>query len=185
MDFLKQLKLDDLLNQKVKYLSGGQKQRVAIARELMKNPQVIFCDEPTSALDVKSAKIIMDILRTLSKTKTVIIVTHDTSFINEKDLVFELDKGELISTSENQSIKISTYKEPAKPFLTFKNAFHTAFINIKNKPERFCISVFSIIISSVLLLTTFSGAIENEGNKQFEDLFNTYRSEERRVGKEG
>lgn len=94
---LRQLNIEDLAGQKVKYLSGGRKQRVAIARELMKQPQVLFCDEPTSALDAKAAKATMDILRTLSKQRTVIVVTHDTALITSKDTVFEMDKGELVS----------------------------------------------------------------------------------------
>ncbi|WP_313894644.1 ABC transporter ATP-binding protein [Psychrobacillus sp.] len=98
---LKELRIYDIAGQKVKSLSGGQKQRVAIARELMKNPQVIIADEPTSALDEKSSKITMDILREISKKRTVIIVTHDTSLIRDKDNVFELDKGELISGTGN------------------------------------------------------------------------------------
>ena len=83
---LKELEIFNLAQQKVKYLSGGQKQRVAIARELMKNPQVIIADEPTSALDEKTSKITMDILKTISKNRTVIIVTHDTSLIGHKEM---------------------------------------------------------------------------------------------------
>lgn len=95
---LADLKINGLAKQKAGKLSGGQKQRVAIARELLKDPLVIIADEPTSALDEESSKIIMNILREISKKKTVIIVTHNGELINQKDKVHEIDKGELIST---------------------------------------------------------------------------------------
>lgn len=171
---LKQMKLEAIKNQKVRYLSGGQKQRVAIARELMKNPQVIFCDEPTSALDAKSAKIIMDILHDLAKKKTVIVVTHDTSMIHENDIVFELDKGELISGSGNQSERREVYKESGRPQFSLKNAFKIARTNLKNKPGRFCISVLSLVIAGTLLLTTLGGDIEKSGQSEFDKLVETY-----------
>lgn len=98
MKVLADLKISGLAKQKAGKLSGGQKQRVAIARELLKDPMVIIADEPTSALDEESSKIIMDILREISKKKTVIIVTHNGELINQKDKVHEIDKGELIST---------------------------------------------------------------------------------------
>lgn len=171
---LKQMKLEDKRNQKVKYLSGGQKQRVAIARELMKNPQIIFCDEPTSALDAKSAKIIMDILRILSKSRTVIVVTHDASLIGEKDTVIELDKGELISTADKRIGKNPVWKTPKTSCLSFKNAFHIAFTKLKNKPGRFLIHMLSLMIAGTLLLTTFSGAIGKSGQGEFDQLVETY-----------
>lgn len=171
---LKQMKLEDVGEQKVRFLSGGQKQRVAIARELMKNPKVIFCDEPTSALDTKSAKIIMDILRVLSKRRTVIVVTHDTSLITDKDNVFELDKGELISAPENSQKNKALWKGINKSSLSLKNAFHIAFNNSRNKPGRFCISVISLVIAGILLLTTFSGAIGESGQAEFNKLVETY-----------
>lgn len=75
---LRELRIEELADQKVRKLSGGQKQRVAIARELVKSPNVILADEPTSALDEKSAKVIIDLLRTIAKKRTVIVVTHDS-----------------------------------------------------------------------------------------------------------
>lgn len=174
LNILKQMKLEDMQNQKVKYLSGGQKQRVTIAREMMKNPKVIFCDEPTSALDAKSAKIIIDILRVLAKSRTVIVVTHDTSLINEKDSVFELDKGELISSPEKQVDNKAVYKQAAMPKLNIGNAFQIALHNIKNNFGRFAVSAISLVIAGTLLLTTFSGAIGESSQSEFDSLVETY-----------
>lgn len=171
---LKQMKLEDVSEQKVRFLSGGQKQRVAIARELIKNPQVIFCDEPTSALDAKSAKIIIDILRVLAKHKTVIVVTHDTSLITSTDNVYEFDKGELISAPAKQDGRKQVWKSLKLPFLSMKNAFKIAVSNTKNKPVRFCISALSLMIAGTLLLTTFSGAIGESGQAEFDKLVETY-----------
>ena len=61
-------------------LSGGQQQRVAIARAIVNDQKIILCDEPTGALDDFTAKSILELLKELSKTKTVIIVTHDEQF---------------------------------------------------------------------------------------------------------
>lgn len=147
---LRQLKIEDLANKKVKHLSGGQKQRVAIARELMKNPQVIFCDEPTSALDAKSAKTTMDILRSLSKNRTIIVVTHDTSLITGKDTVFELDKGELVSVSIQQKERASVWKDFNFPAISISGAFKIAMMNSKNRVGRFAVSVLTLLVASTL-----------------------------------
>lgn len=171
---LRQLNLEDLAGQKVKYLSGGQKQRVAIARELMKNPQVLFCDEPTSALDAKAAKATMDILRTLSKQRTVIVVTHDTSLITSKDTVFELDKGELISAPPQEKERKANWKSVARPKLSLPGALRIAGMNLKNRVGRFAVSVLTLLVAATLLLTTVSGAIGSSGDREFEKLLQTY-----------
>ncbi|MBM6694151.1 ATP-binding cassette domain-containing protein [Pseudoflavonifractor capillosus] len=171
---LRQLNLEDLAGQKVKYLSGGQKQRVAIARELMKQPQVLFCDEPTSALDAKAAKATMDILRTLSKQRTVIVVTHDTSLITSKDTVFELDKGELISAPPQEKERKANWKSVARPKLSLPGALRIAGMNLKNRAGRFAVSVLTLLVASTLLLATVSGAIGSSGDREFDKLLQTY-----------
>ena len=58
-------------------LSGGQKQRVALLRALVKKPYLILADEPTGNLDTYNSDIIFKLLKEISKTKLVIVVTHD------------------------------------------------------------------------------------------------------------
>ncbi|WP_312470687.1 ABC transporter ATP-binding protein [Neobacillus sp.] len=174
VNILKELKIFDIAEQKVKYLSGGQKQRIAIARELMKNPQVIIADEPTSALDKKTAKITMDILRDISKSRTVIVVTHDTSLITSKDNIFELDKGELISKSEIVSFKSSELKIQNSHSLSIKNAFILTKSNIKSKFGRFVIATLALMVAGILLLTTVNGTVENSSQGEFDKLIDTY-----------
>ena len=79
-DILEQVDLVDFAKRKPNELSGGQKQRVAIARALVKDPQIIMADEPTGALDSATGKQIFDTLKELSKTKLVLIVSHDRDF---------------------------------------------------------------------------------------------------------
>lgn len=79
-------------------LSGGQKQRVAIARALVKNPKIIMADEPTGALDSVTGKQVLDTLKTLSKDKLVIVVSHDRDFATSyADRIIELADGSVIS----------------------------------------------------------------------------------------
>ena len=91
----------DLLNfakRKPNELSGGQKQRVAIARALVKDPQIIMADEPTGALDSGTGKQIFDTLKELSKTKLVIVVSHDRDFAERYgDRIIEMKDGKIDS----------------------------------------------------------------------------------------
>ncbi len=174
---IKRLKIDQLINQKVKLLSGGQKQRVAIAKELLKNPSVIIADEPTGALDNESTKIIMDLLYELAKDKMVIIVTHNESLVDKKYNVIELDKGEIISTNNNITIKDKKIvNKDIKSNLSLNNAFNIAKINCKNKLGRFSISVVTIILTAVFLLISMSGTISDANEVIFDDLIDTYGS---------
>lgn len=79
-------------------LSGGQKQRIAIARALVKNPEIIMADEPTGALDSSTGKQVFDTLKKLSENKLVIVVSHDRDFAEQYgDRIVELKDGKIIS----------------------------------------------------------------------------------------
>ena len=77
-------------------LSGGQRQRIGIARALYHNPQVIL-DEATSALDNKTEKAVMDAINNLGKEITIILIAHRLNTIKNCDIVFKIEKGEILN----------------------------------------------------------------------------------------
>jgi HlyD family secretion protein len=76
-------------------LSGGERQRVAIARALYRDSAVLFMDEATSALDGLTEQEIVDLLRGLRGTRTVVFVAHRLNTLRECDRIFELQAGSL------------------------------------------------------------------------------------------
>ena len=105
-------------NRPTNMLSGGERQRVGIARAIVKNPNVIIADEPTGNLDSKNTIEIMNIIKSISKDKLVILVTH------EKDLayfyasrVIELQDGKIISDKKNNHNNELDYRIDNKIYL--------------------------------------------------------------------
>lgn len=92
-------------------LSGGQRQRVAIARAIVKNPRIIIADEPTGNLDSANTLEVMNIIKSISKDRLVLLVTH------EKDIakfystrIIELKDGKIVSDRENDSTRYLDYQ---------------------------------------------------------------------------
>lgn len=96
-ELLNQVHILDKINSYPKRLSGGEKQRVAIARALATKPEVILFDEPTSALDPGAVNDLLELLDELSKTTTVVVVSHEMDLIeNYADkILFLKDRGVL------------------------------------------------------------------------------------------
>ena len=83
-------------------LSGGQQQRVAIARAIATGSPIIMADEPTGALDSKTGQQVLDILRSLHKSgTTVILITHDNGIAAKAKRVVRLQDGHIIEDRPN------------------------------------------------------------------------------------
>jgi ABC-type multidrug transport system fused ATPase/permease subunit len=89
-------------------LSGGQRQRLSIARVLYRNPEVILLDEPASALDRETADDIMAAVKTAFSGKTIIMITHSISLIQDFDVIFLLDNGRIADSGSHEHLLRNT-----------------------------------------------------------------------------
>ncbi|MGN1328285.1 MAG: ABC transporter ATP-binding protein/permease [Eubacterium sp.] len=104
-DFLKSENgLDTFLSEKASNLSGGQCQRLALARAILHNSPVYIFDEATSNIDVESENAIMAQIYNLSKTKTVILISHRLANVVESDNIYVLDKGTVVEQGNHQQL---------------------------------------------------------------------------------
>ncbi|MCC6740862.1 MAG: ABC transporter ATP-binding protein [Planctomycetia bacterium] len=100
-ELLGRVGLAERLDHRPKQLSGGEQQRVAIARALLKDPALLLADEPTGELDSKTGAEIFALVRSLHRERgaSVVVVTHDTRFIEPGDRVVRIEDGKLVENS--------------------------------------------------------------------------------------
>ena len=105
-DFIMELPLgyDTSVGERGLKLSGGEKQRIAIARTLLKAPDLLVLDEATSSLDTRTEKDIKESLLSLGKGRTTIIIAHRLSTISNSDQIIVVEKGEVIESGTHKSL---------------------------------------------------------------------------------
>lgn len=83
LEVLEMLKIAEFKDRFLSELSGGQRQRALIARALIDDPEILILDEPTASVDISVEQDIYDILKALNKNMTILLVTHDVSFVSK------------------------------------------------------------------------------------------------------
>jgi ATP-binding cassette, subfamily B, bacterial MsbA len=105
-DFIQQLPqgYDTNIGDRGSKLSGGQRQRIAIARAVLKNPEILIMDEATSALDTESEKLVQDALNELMKNRTTLIIAHRLSTVYQADLILVMHRGQIIERGTHSQL---------------------------------------------------------------------------------
>jgi len=103
-EILREVGLEDRMDNFPGQLSGGEQQRVAIARALAKNPKLLLCDEPTGALDYETGKSILKLLQQTCREKkmTVIVITHNQALTPMGDRVIHIRNGVVSGEEMNE-----------------------------------------------------------------------------------
>ena len=115
---LEKVGIDQYRNKMAGSLSGGQRQRVAIARAIVKNPSIIIADEPTGNLDSANTLEIMNIIKTISRERLVILVTHERNIAEfYSDHVAEMKDGRIVKAYNNDSSRFLDYQLENKIYL--------------------------------------------------------------------
>ena len=114
--------LNGFESRRINQLSGGERQRVAIARTLIKRPNIIFADEPTGNLDSKTSGVIFDLLSEIAKEYVVIVVTHDRdSAFRYGDTIIEMENGHVLNvlqqgkSKQNRTYSLICQKNEGQP----------------------------------------------------------------------
>ena len=105
IEVLKEVGLEDRINNFPSQLSGGEQQRVSIARALAKKPKLLLCDEPTGALDYNTGKNILKLLHDTchNNNMTVILITHNQAITPMADRIIKMKNSKVESITLNEN----------------------------------------------------------------------------------
>lgn len=102
-EVLRWVGLEDRADHFPSQLSGGEQQRVAVARALVKDPDLLLCDEPTGSLDFAAGKQVLKVLSDLNRLlgKTVVLITHNTALMALGNRIVRMRSGEVVEVRNN------------------------------------------------------------------------------------
>lgn len=176
---LKDVGLGDQIHKKPNQMSGGQMQRVAIARALVGNPDILLADEPTGALDTKTSVQIMELLKEISKTKLVIMVTHNPDLAEQYSTrIIKLLDGKVTDDSKpyDGEEEKKEQNKTGKTSMSFLTALSLSLNNLLTKKGRTILTAFagSIGIIGIALILSLSSGMQNYINQVEEDTLSSY-----------
>ncbi len=181
---LERVGLKDHVNKLPNQLSGGQMQRVAIARAIVNDPEIILADEPTGALDSETSVQIMDLLKELSQTKLVIMVTHNgelaktyaTRIVTLSDGLLTGDSKPVTKEEEKATAKPKLNKDTKKPSMSLLTAFSLSLNNLVTKKARTILTSIagSIGIIGIALILSLSAGFNAYINTVQRDTLSNY-----------
>ena len=159
---LKAVDMEKYVKRKVCNLSGGQQQRVAIARAIARRPRVIFADEPTGNLDELNTINICTILRKISKTSLVVMVTHEERIAEFfADRIIKLSDGRITSDTlitDRKNLSISADKEIYKEeFSTESFENNSIKLNILSEDSSIKNEITLVILKDKVLIKVPEG----------------------------
>ncbi len=197
---LEKVGLGDQLKKKPSQLSGGQMQRVAIARALVNDPEILLADEPTGALDSATSIQVMEILKSISEDRLIIMVTHnpelaekystriiklsdgnvvgDSNPLTEEELAAAAAESESENPKKAKKIgrKAEKPKEKRRTSMSFFTALALSTNNLMTKKGRTFLTSFagSIGIIGIALILALSNGIQLYIDKVQEDTLSNY-----------
>lgn len=179
---LEDVGLKEQIHKKPNQLSGGQMQRVAIARALVNDPDIILADEPTGALDTETSVQIMEILKSISKDKLIVMVTHNPELAEKySSRVIKALDGKVISdsnpyTEDDKKNEGELKAKSGKTSMSFFTALSLSLNNLMTKKGRTFLTAFagSIGIIGIALILSLSHGVNNYIAKVQEDTLSNY-----------
>jgi len=95
---------DTAVGEKGVRLSGGQRQRIAIARAVLKDPQILLLDEATSSLDAQSEQAVQSALEQLMRDRTTVVIAHRLSTVIKADRIIVMDDGQIVAMGSHEDL---------------------------------------------------------------------------------